>query len=79
VIMDFFMHNLIGRTMLGYFLIFSVPTIVPFLFVKLIGFKGLRHLFSYEPKQSIIHGLDPRLKVAYPVLIVCANQNVTSC
>jgi energy-coupling factor transport system permease protein len=69
VIMDFFMHNLIGRTMLGYFLIFSVPTIVPFLFVKLIGFKGLRHLFSYEPKQSIIHGLDPRLKVTYPVLI----------
>jgi len=69
ILVDFFIHNLIGRTMLGYFLIFSVPTIVPFLFVKLVGFKGLRHLFSYEPKQSIIHGLDPRLKVTYPVLI----------
>src|SRR5260370_42260047 len=55
--------------MLGYFLIFSVPTIGAFLFVKLIGFKGLRHLFSCEPKQSIIHGLDPRLKETYPGLI----------
>jgi energy-coupling factor transport system permease protein len=69
MIAQFFLHTLLGRTVLGYFLIFSVPTIGPVLFIKLIGFKGLRHLFSYEPKQSIVHGLDPRLKVLYPVLI----------
>ena len=26
-------------------------------------------LVSYEPRQSVIHRLDPRLKVIYPVLI----------
>lgn len=66
---QFFFQSLIGRTLLGYFLIFGVPTVLPFLFIKLIGFKGLRHLFSYEPKQSLIHALDPRLKVLYPVLL----------
>jgi len=69
VIEQFFLQSLIGRTVIGYFLIFGVPVILPFVFVKLIGFNGLRHLFSYEPKQSIIHKLDPRLKVLYPVLI----------
>jgi energy-coupling factor transport system permease protein len=62
-------QSLIGRTILGYFLIFGVPTILPLLFIKLIGFKGLRHLFSYEPKQSIVHALDPRIKVVAPVLM----------
>lgn len=62
-------HSLIGRTLLGYVLIFGVPTLLPFFFIKLIGFKGLRHLFSYEPKQSLIHTLDPRLKVLYPVVM----------
>jgi energy-coupling factor transport system permease protein len=69
VIQQFFFQSLIGRTILGYFLIFGVPTLLPVLFVKLIGFKGLRHLFSYEPRQSILHRLDPRLKVIYPVLM----------
>lgn len=69
MIAQFFLHTLLGSTILGYFLIFSVPTILPVLFIKLIGFKGLRHLFSYEPRQSVIHRLDPRLKVLYPVLI----------
>ena len=69
LVAQFFTQSLPGRTILGYFLIFGVPAVLPFLFVKLIGFKGLRHLFSYEPKQSIIHRLDPRIKVIYPVLI----------
>ena len=66
---QFMFQTLIGRTIIGYFLIFGVPTILPFLFVKIIGFQGLRHLFSYEPKQSVIHRLDPRIKVLYPVLV----------
>ncbi|MBA2285395.1 MAG: energy-coupling factor transporter transmembrane protein EcfT [Ktedonobacteraceae bacterium] len=69
LITAFFTQSLPGRTILGYVLIFGVPTALPFLFVKVIGFKGLRHLFSYEPKQSIVHRLDPRIKVLYPVLI----------
>jgi energy-coupling factor transport system permease protein len=69
LIQQFFFQSLIGRTMLGYFLIFGVPTLLPILFVKLIGFKGLRHLFSYEPRQSVIHRLDPRLKLLNSALI----------
>src|SRR5215472_750357 len=69
MIYQFFNQTLLGQTIIGYILIFGVPALLPFLFVKLIGFKGLRHLFSYEPKQSIIHKLDPRIKVIYPVLM----------
>ena len=29
----------------------------------------MRHLFSYEPKPSLIHRLDPRLKVVYPFVV----------
>jgi energy-coupling factor transport system permease protein len=66
---QFLLQSLIGRTVIGYFLIFGVPALLPALFIKIIGFKGLRHLFSYEPKPSLIHSLDPRLKVIYPVLM----------
>ncbi len=48
---------------------FIVPAMLPALFIMLVGVQGLRHLFSYEPKQSIIHQLDPRLKVLYPFII----------
>lgn len=64
-----FLHSLAARTVIGYLLIYGVPALLPALFVRVIGFKGLRHLFSYEPKQSLIHRLDPRLKVIYPVLM----------
>jgi energy-coupling factor transport system permease protein len=64
-----FLNSLVARTMIGYVIIYGVPALLPALFVKVIGFKGLRHLFSYEPKQSVIHALDPRLKVIYPVLM----------
>jgi energy-coupling factor transport system permease protein len=66
---QFFLHTLVGRTIVGYLLMFVVPGMLPALFIKLVGVQGLRHLFSYEPKQSIIHKLDPRLKVLYPFVI----------
>lgn len=69
MIEHFFLHTLLGSTILGYFLIFTVPVLLPLLFIKMVGFKGLRHLFSYEPKQSVVHRLDPRIKVFYPVLV----------
>lgn len=62
-------NSLAARTIIGYMIIYGVPALLPALFVRVIGFKGLRHLFSYEPKPSIIHRLDPRLKVVYPVLM----------
>jgi energy-coupling factor transport system permease protein len=62
-------NSLLGRTVISYLLIFTVPTLAPLAFIKLVGFRGLRHLFSYEPKPSLIHRLDPRLKVVYPVVI----------
>lgn len=65
----FFFHTVTGETIISYLLMFIVPLLIPTLFVKLVGFKGLRQLFSYEPKPSIIHRLDPRLKILYPVLI----------
>ena len=63
------LDSLLGRTIIGYLLIFTVPALAPAAFITLIGFKGLRNLFSYEPRQSPIHRLDPRLKVVYPVVI----------
>lgn len=65
----FFLHTITGRTIISYVLMFIVPLLLPALFVKLVGFQGLRQLFSYEPKRSIVHNLDPRLKIIYPVLI----------
>jgi energy-coupling factor transport system permease protein len=70
---------LLGRTIISYLLIFTVPFLAPLSFITIIGFRGLRHLFSYEPKPSIIHRLDPRLKVVYPfavgVMSVFLNWN----
>jgi energy-coupling factor transport system permease protein len=64
-----FLNSLVGQTIISYLLIFTVPTLAPVAFIKLIGFKGLRNLFSYEPKRSAMHRLDPRLKVVYPVVV----------
>jgi energy-coupling factor transport system permease protein len=63
------LNSLLGRTIIGYLLIFTVPTLAPLAFIKLIGFRGLRNLFSYEPKASMMHRVDPRLKVIYPVVV----------
>jgi energy-coupling factor transport system permease protein len=64
-----FVRSLLGSTILGYCMVFIVPLLLPALFIMLVGVQGLRHLFSYEPRQSIIHELDPRLKVLYPFAI----------
>jgi len=68
-IQQFFLQNIVGRTVLGYLLMFVVPLILPVVFIRLVGIQGLRNLFSYEPKASIIHRLDPRLKILYPFII----------
>ena len=68
-IQQFFLQNIVGRSILGYLLMFVVPLILPVVFVKLVGIQGLRNLFSYEPKESVIHRLDPRLKILYPFVI----------
>src|SRR5215469_3024933 len=62
-------ESLLGRTIISYLLIFTVPFLAPLAFITIIGFRGLRHLFSYEPKPSLIHRLDPRLKVIYPFVV----------
>ncbi|KLU60834.1 energy-coupling factor transporter transmembrane protein EcfT [Peptococcaceae bacterium CEB3] len=67
--LSFFTQTILGRTLVGYLLMFVVPLILPIVFVKLVGFRGLRHLFSYEPKETPIHRLDPRFKIIYPVVI----------
>lgn len=63
------LYNIVSRTIIGYMMVFTVPLILPVLFITLVGVQGLRHLFSYEPRQSVIHQLDPRLKVLYPFVI----------
>ena len=68
-IQQFFLQNIVGRSILGYLLMFVVPLILPVVFVRLVGIQGLRNLFSYEPKESVIHRLDPRLKILYPFVI----------
>lgn len=68
-ILQFFLHSLLGKTIIGYIIMFIIPLLLPTLIVTLVGVRGLRHLFSYEPRQSFVHKLDPRLKILYPVLI----------
>lgn len=68
-IQQFFLQNIVGRTILGYLLMFVVPLSLPVVFIRLVGIRGLRHLFSYEPKVSVIHRLDPRLKILYPFVV----------
>ncbi len=69
ILTQFFLHTLLGRTVIGYLIAFIVPLMLPAIFLLLVGVQGLRHLFSYEPRQSVIHELDPRLKVLYPFVI----------
>lgn len=68
-IQQFFLQNIVGRTILGYLLMFVVPLSLPAVFIRLVGIRGLRHLFSYEPRVSVIHRLDPRLKILYPFIV----------
>jgi energy-coupling factor transport system permease protein len=68
-LMQFFFHTLLGRTIVGYIIMFTIPLLLPAFVLMVVGVRGLRHLFSYEPRQSFIHRLDPRLKIIYPVII----------
>jgi energy-coupling factor transport system permease protein len=63
----FLFHTLIGQTLIGYILMFTIPTMIPLSFVKLVGLKGIRNILTYEAKDTILHRLDPRIKVLYPV------------
>lgn len=65
----FLFQTLVGRTIVAYVMAFSVPFLITFLFLKLVGLMGLRDLFTYEAKDTIIHRLDPRLKVLYPATV----------
>jgi energy-coupling factor transport system permease protein len=62
-------HTLIGETAVACAISFLVPLIGPALFIRFVGIKGLRNVLTYEPSNSVIHRLDPRLKLLYPILI----------
>lgn len=61
------MSSLLARTIISYLVVFAVPMILPVLFIKFVGLGGLRELVTYEPRDTPLHKLDPRLKVLYPV------------
>lgn len=59
--------SLLWRTLEAYALVFVVPLILPVAFIKLVGLGGLRDLVIFEPGTTVLHGIDPRLKVLYPL------------
>ncbi len=59
--------NLFVRTLEAYVLVFIVPLALPVAFVKLVGLGGLRDLVTFEPGTTVLHRMDPRLKVLYPI------------
>jgi energy-coupling factor transport system permease protein len=61
------LHSLFAETVIAYLLVFAVPLLLPVAFVKLVGLGGLREIVTYEARDTPLHRLDPRLKVAYPV------------
>lgn len=61
--------SLAGRTLIAYLLVVTVPATLPIIFFKLVGLRGLRTLLSYESHHTLVHDLDPRLKVLYPVTV----------
>lgn len=65
----FLFHDIVGETIVAYVITFVVPLVGPALFIRFVGIKGLRNVLTYEPKDTPIHRLDPRLKLLYPVFI----------
>jgi energy-coupling factor transport system permease protein len=61
------MQNILVRTILSYLILFGTPMLLPVLFIKLVGLGGIRDLVTYEPRDTPLHKLDPRLKVLYPI------------
>jgi len=46
------MNSLFVQTIIAYLLIFAVPLVLPFAFLKLVGLSGLRTLVTYEAKDT---------------------------
>ncbi len=66
-------HDLAGQTFVAYLITFVVPLFGPALFIKFVGISGLRNVLSYEAGDTVIHRLDPRIKLLYPVFIgICS-------
>ena len=42
----FFIHTLIGQTIVGYLLVLTIPTVLPLSFIKLVGLNGFRNVLS---------------------------------
>lgn len=61
--------SLAGRTLIAYLLVVTVPAILPIIFFRLVGLRGLKTLLSYESHHTFVHDIDPRLKVLYPVTV----------
>ena len=66
-------HEIAGQTVVAYLITFVVPLFGPALFMKFVGIAGLRNVLSYEANDTVVHRLDPRIKLLYPVFIgVCS-------
>jgi energy-coupling factor transport system permease protein len=61
----FLTGTLLGRSIVAYLIVFVVPLVLPVVFIKLIGIGGIRDLLAYEPKDTVLHRLDPRLKLIF--------------
>lgn len=61
------MSNIFVKTIIAYLILFGIPLILPYMFIKLVGLGGLRDLVTYEARDTPLHKLDPRLKVLYPI------------
>jgi energy-coupling factor transport system permease protein len=61
------MSNIFVKTVIAYLILFGIPLILPYMFIKLVGLGGLRDLVTYEARDTPLHKLDPRLKVLYPI------------
>lgn len=66
--------TLAGRTLIGYLAVFVVPVMLPPLFIRVVGLGGLRDVLSYEPSESPLHRLDPRIKLLW--LLVLGTTSV---
>lgn len=69
VLWNILTNTLPGRTLMAYLLVVTIPAILPIIFFKLVGLRGLKTLLSYESHHTFVHDIDPRLKVLYPVTV----------
>ncbi|MFZ0216455.1 MAG: energy-coupling factor transporter transmembrane component T [Candidatus Dormiibacterota bacterium] len=67
------LDSLPAQTLVGYLAVFVVPVTLPPLFLKLVSLGGLRDVLSYEPGHSLVHRLDPRVKLLYSLVLGIAT------